>query len=354
VTAASESDLLHVFSKTEHVFNELRGQRVFVTGGTGFFGSWLLETFAFANDRLQLGAEMVVLTRNPDAFREKAPHLAQHPAITLHRGDVCDFEYPAGPFSYFIHASAESNVQLVTEQPLLLFTTHIDGARRVFEFAKQCSVKGVLFTSSGCVYGRQPPELSHVSEDYPGSPAAISSSPVAAANAGGIRGAELLGSLYAKQHGLPVKFARCFTLIGPYLPLSKPFASTSLMRNALGGEPISIGGDGTAVRSYLYAADLAIWLWTILFNGKPGEAYNVGSEEAVTITELAKVIAGIVSPSAEIRVATAPVPGRAAERYVPSTEKARRELGLQQWIALPDAVQRTAAWHREQSGRDVL
>lgn len=342
-----EADLDHVLSKTAHLFREMQGARVFITGGTGFFGTWLLESFARANDELELGAEAVVLTRNPQAFHAKAPHLASHPVIRLHQGDVRDFEFPAGEFKYFIHASAESNLQRVQESPLLLFNTHTDGARRVYQFAAQCTAEAVLFTSSGATYGKQPPELSHMPEDFAGAIEVLNAHPIKVANAGGIWSAELYGKLYAHEHQLPVKLARCFTLIGPYLPLTKPFAATSFLRDAMAGGPINVGGDGRAYRSYLYAADLVIWLWTILFKGKAAQAYNVGSEEALTIAELADEVAKVVSPGAEIRIGSAPKPGQQPDRYVPSTRKAQLELGLQQWISLPDALHRTWQWHRQ-------
>ena len=57
------------------------GKRLFITGGTGFFGCWLLESFVWANDKLDLNAQAMILTRNPQAFQRKAPHLASHPAI---------------------------------------------------------------------------------------------------------------------------------------------------------------------------------------------------------------------------------------------------------------------------------
>jgi dTDP-glucose 4,6-dehydratase len=92
------TDLDHVPAHTTGLWEELQGQRIFLTGGTGFFGRWLLECFAWANDRLNLGAEALVLTRNPEAFRRKALHLAEHPAIKFHNGDVRSFEFPKGRF----------------------------------------------------------------------------------------------------------------------------------------------------------------------------------------------------------------------------------------------------------------
>ena len=64
-------DLDHVLARTGGLWEDLRGARLFVTGGTGFFGCWLLETLLWANDALGLGASVVVLTRNGRAFSRK-------------------------------------------------------------------------------------------------------------------------------------------------------------------------------------------------------------------------------------------------------------------------------------------
>src|SRR5579883_949281 len=102
-------DLDHVLNHTADLWDELRGRRIFITGGTGFFGCWLLESFAWANDKLGLDAQALVLTRNPQAFREKAPHLAHHRAIQLHPGYIRTFAFPEGCFSHVIHAATESS-----------------------------------------------------------------------------------------------------------------------------------------------------------------------------------------------------------------------------------------------------
>jgi dTDP-glucose 4,6-dehydratase len=93
-------------------------------------------------------------------------------------------------------------------------------------------------------------------------------------------------------------------------------------------------------------ADLAIWLWSLLVRGRPGRCYNVGSDQAVSIAELAKQVATIVNPRVHICMAKAPVPGQLPARYVPSVERARTELQLEPWVSLVDAIERTATWNQ--------
>ena len=90
------ADLNEVLQRTEPIWEELRGCRLFVTGGTGFTGCWLLETFAWANEKLGLDAKMLVLTRDYERFRENVPHLACRSDIKFHRGHLNDFAFPAG------------------------------------------------------------------------------------------------------------------------------------------------------------------------------------------------------------------------------------------------------------------
>ncbi len=334
-------DLDHVLLHTDGLWDDLRGQRLFVTGGTGFFGCWLLESFLWANERLRLGAKMTVLSRSPEAFAEKAPHLAWNPAVTLQAGDVCSFAFPPGHFSYVLHCATEASAALNRDNPLGMIETVTSGTRRALEFAQACGARRFLLASSGAVYGTQPPGLSHVPEDYPGAP---DCSRAASAYGEGKRLAELFGAVFAEKHGLEVLIARGFAFVGPYLPLDTHFAVGNFLRDGLAGGPIEVGGDGTPFRSYLYAADLAIWLWTILLRGTPGRAYNVGSEDAKTIAEIAQAVAVCFSPALPVRISRAPIPGAAASQYVPSARLAKSELGLEAWIGLEEALRRTLRW----------
>jgi nucleoside-diphosphate-sugar epimerase len=341
VTDPLALDLDHVLAHTRGLWDEFRGGRLFITGGTGFFGRWLLESLLGANEQLGLGASAVVLTRNPEAFARKAPRLAAHPALHFHQGDVCSFTFPAGPFAAVIHAATESSTTLNAEDPLAMLDTTVQGTRRVLDFALQSGAKQVLLTSSGAVYGRQPPDLMHFPEDYRGAP---DPADVRSAYGEGKRVAEYLCTVYHRRHGLQTKIARCFAFVGPFLPLDVHFAVGNFLRDGLRGGPIQVGGDGTPYRSYLHAADLMIWLWTILLRGTPGRPYNVGSDDAVRIADLAHLVARLFDT--QVCIAKTPTAGQPAERYVPSTDRARAELGLTTLIPLEEALQRTVAWHR--------
>ena len=163
-------DLDLMLAETDGLWNDLRDSRLFITGGTGFFGCWLLESLLWADAKYGLGVEAVVLTRSPGAFAKKGPHLADHRAVCLHEGDVRDFVFPHGDFSHAVHAATESGTTLNADAPRVMFDTIVEGTRRVLDFARCSGVSRLLLTSSGAVYGRQPSELTHVGEDYPGAP----------------------------------------------------------------------------------------------------------------------------------------------------------------------------------------
>lgn len=337
------TDLDQILTHAEGLWEEFRGQRLFITGGTGFFGCWLLESFLWANAHRRLKAQVIVLTRDPAAFRRKVPHLADDPAVVLQAGDVRSFEFPPGRFSHIIHAAASPSVTLNQEQPLVMVETIVDGTRRTLEFARQGGARQVLLISSGAVYGPPPPELTQIPEEFLSAP---DPTVPRSAYAEGKRLAELLGALYATTYGLEVKIARCFAFVGPYQPLDSQFAVGNFIRDGLNGGPIRVRGDGTPYRSYLYAADLAIWLWHIFLRGQSCRPYNVGSEEALSIADVAEAVAAAFDPRPAIRIAKTP-PGHQPERYVPSTQRARSELSLRPTIGLRDAVARTIAWHQQ-------
>ncbi|MBD8528775.1 NAD(P)-dependent oxidoreductase [Massilia sp. CFBP 13647] len=334
-------DLEHAFRQlSDELWRGLAGRRIFITGGTGFVGKWLLVTLAEANRRLALGVRATVLSRDPEAFRAAAPMLAQIDGVDWLRGDVRDFVFPAGEYDTVIHAATDVVAKAAPEE---IFDTCIAGTRHVLDFALQAQAQDFLLISSGAVYGRQPADLPRVPESYPGAPDPLLPG---SAYGEGKRASEWLVAAAGARTNLRVRSARCFAFVGPYLPLDKHFAIGNFIGAALDGREIVIQGDGTPVRSYLHAADMAAWLWAVLLIGKPGAAYNVGAEEATSIAGLAHRVCEVLGVPDQVRIVGTPDPSRPVERYVPDSGRARAELGLSVPMTLDEAIIRTARWHR--------
>ena len=334
-------DLDRVVDAVGARWERLRGQRLLLTGGTGFIGKWLLATFLHANQRLDLAARVVVLSRRPEAFLDEFPELRGAAGIEWLTGDVRSLApEAAGECGFAIHAATDV---VATSTPADILDTCTAGTRRVLDaMSPGTAPRRLLLLSSGAVYGRTPPELGAIPEDWTGAP-----DPLAPASAygEGKRVSELLCAMAAAARpGLEVSIARCFAFVGPHLPLDKHFAIGNFIGAALRGEDIRIQGDGTPLRSYLYAADLAHWLWVMLFDAPSGRAYNVGGAEALSIGELAHRVNRVLQGTGEVRIAQTPRPGAAPQAYLPSVDRIAAELGLTAAAGLDDAILRTARW----------
>lgn len=336
-----QHDLDAVLAQTAGVWPTLAGARLFITGGTGFIGRWLLESCCHADRRLRLGLRITVLTRDPQGFAARAPHLAGHPGLRMLAGDVTSFEDEAGDYTHAIHAATDASAWLNEHDPRQMFATVVDGTRRVLDFCVARGVGRVLFLSSGAVYGPQPAHLARVPESWRGGPDTLSAT---ATYAEAKRAAELLCAIYAKQFGCQVSVARIFAALGPFLPLDAHFAIGNFIRDALAGRPIVIHGDGRALRSYLYASDLAAWLWRMLVSAPAGSAYNVGSEQEYSMRELAATVSGTLG-DAGYQVLGQADAGWNPGRYIPDTSAIRQALAVAPTVGLADAIHRTAIWH---------
>ena len=327
-------------------WEQLRGQRLLLTGGTGFIGKWLLSTFLYANRQLNLSANAVVLSRRVKNFIADFPDLRDCADLVWLNGDVRELStVTVGECSYAIHAATDV---VTTSTPADVLDTCVIGTRRVLEVMALGSTKRrMLLLSSGAVYGRTPPEVCRIPEDWLGAPNPLDP---ASAYGEGKRTSELLCSIaVAACPHLEVSIARCFAFVGPHLPLDKHFAIGNFIGAAMHNKDIHVQGDGTPLRSYLYTSDMAYWLWTMLFDAPSGRAYNVGGTESLSISELAHRVSGVLGSTGSIKIAQKQRIGVAAQAYVPSLNRAIDELNLRALVDLDEAILRTAAWHRSSS-----
>lgn len=310
---------------------------VFFTGGTGFFGRALLRYWS--NESKHQPFQVTVLSRNPEAFLSQFPEFSKLSWVTWCQGDILDLSsFPAGQaFTHVLHAATDS-----TAGPRLNVLERYDqivtGTRNVLDFAVAVGAKRVLLTSSGGVYGQQPPEMDLIPETFHQIPDPLNPH---TAYSMAKRAAEHLCGLYQSLFGIEPVIARCFAFVGPDLPLDAHFAIGNFIRDAIAGLDIVVSGDGTAIRSYLDQRDLAHWLHVLMVSGSAGRAYNVGSSQPVSIRELASLVRDIVHPTGAVHVLGTPDPAHQKMRYVPDTHRAQSELGLRESIMLADAIRYT-------------
>ncbi|HEY1099783.1 MAG TPA: NAD(P)-dependent oxidoreductase [Myxococcota bacterium] len=316
--------------------SQLANAHVLVTGASGFFGRWLVETLVAIDAQYGLGLTVSAVARDEARLAAVFAHL-QGRRVRLIAADVRDVVVPGG-VTHVVHAATTASAALNDTDPAEMISVIVDGTRRVL--AQTTSASRFLFVSSGAVYG--PQRSAAVDETVGTGPDPLDPR---SAYAEGKRLAETLCAIAgASSSSRTIVTARAFAFVGPGLPLDAHFAIGNFIADGLAGRPIIVAGDGTPVRSYLYASELTLWLLRLLLDGRGGRAYNVGSDVGIDIRTLAETVGAYFGVPVEVRGTASP--GVAPPRYVPAVARIADELGLHQQIDLASAIARTVRWHR--------
>ena len=299
--------------------------QIFVTGGTGFFGKSILD-YRLRNQDFLAKANLTILSRDPSVFCKSHPDLANQPGITWLKGDVCNLDLNAldrFSFDAILHAAALLNPAAREDE---IRTVALAGTRNVIALAKRHNCRKLLLTSSGAVYG---PAFHPLDENHPTTP----TTPYGKA--------KLDVERLCMESDVPTLITRCFAFTGRHLDRSIYYAIGNFIQDCLDNVPIVIKGDGTPLRSYLYADDLVEWLFAILDRGEPGRPYNVGSPHGLSIRELAETVRSALGTANDIQVLGTPT-GAPPSVYVPDTSRAMTELGLKIKVDLAEAIRLSA------------
>ena len=296
---------------------------LFVTGGTGFFGKALLRHWKSTGSSSN---KIFILSRNPESFIKKYADLIAELNIEFIQGDILGASAIKlnENIDYVIHAATDSTTGPFLRR-LEVFSQIAKGTEEVLKFAVNHHCNRFLLTSSGAVYGPQLQGMEKIPESYIGSPDPLDPN---SAYGLGKKAAEHLCALYSEQHGLDYVIARCFAFVGEDLPLDVHFAIGNFIQDAMFNDNIYINGDGMTLRSYMDQRDLSNWLINLLFNGRCGQAYNVGSDKKISIEELAFTVQKIISPNKNVIKQTASSQTKTRNTYIPDINKAYTELNL--------------------------
>jgi len=275
------------------------------------------------------------MSRNAESLRKEAPQLISS-GVELYSADITTTAtLPAADI--VIHAAASTDAARYLSRPLEEQQNIQAGTYNYCNLAKSFHANSkILYVSSGAVYGKHPEGMMHIPEEYAASD--LSELPdgkrdYAIAKRDAEDAVKNLG-----QQGLSVSIARCFAFAGPWLPRNQHFAIGNFIEDGLQGRPITVKSRKEVYRSYMYADDLVEWMMTIALHASPEcPVYNVGSDQAVLIGDLAVLIANEFGVDAQVPEIT----DMTVEHYIPSTEKANRELGLQLQHDLISAIRYT-------------
>ena len=321
----------------------LRGKHLFVSGGTGFLGTWILEICSVLNQEYGFGTNVTIYSRNSDAFAERWPHIGGQSWIRFLDGDIRNLAELPRDVNFVIHAAAVTDRRHFSTDPTAVAETNIFGTARILKASLRLeNLEKFTLLSSGLIYGTQSWDSESIDEDYLGQ---LRCNDTMAVYAESKRAAETFAQAAISESKLPVVILRPFAFVGPYQSLELPWAVTDFVRDSLNGGPIRIMGDGLTVRSILYGSDFAYAVLAATASATPRSIYNIGSPECVDLRNLATMITQQFSPSPEIQTRVGQI-GHDRSRLVPNTKAIERDLQFRVTVPLKAAIQKTIEWHR--------
>lgn len=336
----------------------MAGKRLLIVGGAGFLGYYLVQTIINYNRLATSPIELVVYDSYVRGLPEWLDGLQDEPHITLVRHDVTD-PVPAslGDVQFIIHAASIASPIYYRQHPIETMDANVNGLRNLLEYARaqQASarpVEGFLFYSTSEIYGDPTPQDIPTPETYRGN---VSCTGPRACYDESKRYGETLCVNFAQQHGVPIKTARPFNNYGPGLKITDARVIPDFVRDVLAGRDIVMFSDGAPTRTFCYISDAIVGYFKILVNGRPGEAYNIGTETPeISMTELAN---RIVASSRDLFGYTGNVVHKVSadtayltdnpNRRCPIIAKARTELGYEPTVSLEDGLHRSLVWYRD-------
>jgi len=336
-----------LYSKAYKFLENLKGKSILLTGMTGLFGIPMIEFLCRFKESINDQTKIYILSRNRVQFIHKYSQKSFHKFnfVEIIEGDIKDFSFNYD-VDFIIHGASTSNREKfegisASERFDIIFS----GTKNIIDIAESSKAQKVLFVSSGSVYGGTNQEKKiKTNERVMNAPDVINDSE--ACYSEGKRVAELMLSIASKEKNLNFSIARCFSFVGPGIPLDINYSIGNFIGDALFSDSIKLTGDGSPVRSYMYTYDLAVWLLCILTNSNNKSVYNVGSDEEVSILNLAKKVGSVLNPNIVINRNMGSIKGvvnsSASNYYVPDISKARNELGLQIYTSLKDSILLTA------------
>lgn len=270
-------------------WEDLKGSTILVTGATGLIGHTLVNALLYANQARKLGLSVLALVRDEQRARQRFVYsLVESSCLQFIEGTVENLPRIGCPIQYIIHGASQTSSKAFIQQPVETIYTALHGTENILKLAREKEIKGMVYLSSMEVYGH--PQRGHkVKESEIGmlSPLDLRNSyPISKLQC------ESLCNAYSGEYGVPVMTVRLTQTFGPGVNYNDERVFAEFGRCVREKRDIVLKTKGETERSYLYTADAATAILTVLLKGIPGRAYNAADESTYcSIAEMADKVA---------------------------------------------------------------
>lgn len=328
----------------EQLLRPLMNKNVLIIGGTGFIGKWISEMIIYLNKYFAFNSKIYLLAKDIEKFKTDYPTISRNVNIFFIEQDVRYISELPSDVNFIVNAAGSPDSRDHASQPLKTIDTILKGTTAVLEASYRLpDLQNIVHVSSNYIYGNitKLDKINILESDL----GVMESNSIHSSYSEAKRMSETLCSIYRNQHRLPINIVRPFAFIGPYQKLDKPWAVNNFIREALIGGKIRILGDENSVRSYMYGSDMAFWMLRVLSCGYSGDVYNVGSDEGISLKELAKLIIKINNGKIEFTCKSIKDNNNKIHSLVPDISKANN-LDLKITYSLNEALERTIKWNQ--------
>jgi UDP-glucose 4-epimerase len=315
--------------------------RILVTGGAGFIGGHLAETFAENGhtvtvlDDLDPYYDVGIKERNLERIRAATEQSGGD--LEVLRDDIRDYEAVSKAVEeseFVFHQAAQAGVRTSVENPRKPNSINVEGTLNVLDAARDSEIERVVLASSSSVYGK--PEYLPYDEAHPTTPV----SPYGVSKLA----AEQYGRVYNEIYGLPTVSLRYFTVYGPRMRPN--MAISNFVSRCVNDEPPVIYGDGSQTRDFTYIDDVVEANRVLLSTDvADGEVLNIGSTDAIDIETLAREVRDQLAPELELEYAERS--DADADHTHADVSAARDLLGYEPTTSIREGVERFVEWYRD-------